>query len=332
MRTKPVAAGLILIMLFCTTRAAAQQDDKKALEVIANARRAIGGKKLDSIKSLSVQGGAQRNVGNFQMNSDVELLLDLPDKYMKSDTASGGPMTFANISGFSGDRPLQSSAPGGIGPGGAMIIRMGPATAAGAGPGGPLGSGEKPTPEQQAQIDRQLVRSARQEISRLMLGWFATAHPSVAAQYRYAGEAESPDGKAYVIDVKNADGFAARLFVDEKTDLPLMITYQAPQPRMLTAGGPQRAASSDAQPPRQPTDEERKTALAEAQKRLEELQKRPPEMAEYALYFDDWREVDGIRFPHTLRRAMAGATTEEWTINKVKINPKIDPGKFETAR
>ncbi len=328
MRTKSVAAASILIaVLVCTMPAAAQQDDKKALEVIANARKAIGGKKLDSIKSLSVQGAAQRNVGNFQMNGDLELLIDLPDKYMKSETSSGGPMTIANVSGFSGDRPLKSSAPGGIAQGGAMIIRMG------AGPGGPIGGGgEKPTPEQQAQIDRQLVQSARQEICRLMLGWFATTHPAVTAQYRYAGEAESPDGKAYVVDVKNADGFAARLFIDEKTELPLMVTYQGPQPRMITSGGPRLAGGASGQSARQLTDEERNKAQADAQKQLEELRKQPPAIVEYALYFDDWRDVDGIKFPHSFRRATAGATTEEWTITRVKVNPKIDPKKFESVQ
>ena len=327
MRTRPVAAGWILLVLLCSTRIAAQPDDRKALDVIARARKAIGGKTLDSLKSLSVQGGARRNVGSFQMNSDLELLIDLPDRYMKAETSSGGPMTIANVSGFSGDRPLKSSAPG-IAAGGAMIIRLGPG---GAAPGGNGISGEKPTPEQQAQIDRQLVRSARQEISRLMLGWFAATHPSITAQYSYAGEAESPDGKAYVVDVRNADGFAARLFIDQTTELPLMITYQGPQPRMITAGDPQPAGGAG-QPSRRPTEEERAKALADAQKRLDELQKQPPAMVEYALYFDDWREVDGIKFPHTFRRAVAGATTEEWTINKVKVNPKIDPGKFETAR
>ena len=43
-----------------------------------------------------------------------------------------------------------------------------------------------------------MLRSARADISRLMLGWFAAAHPSLDAQYTYAGEAESPDGKADV--------------------------------------------------------------------------------------------------------------------------------------
>ena len=327
MQTKRVAAGLGLIVLFCTTRIGAQ-DEQKALDVMANTRHAIGGKKLDSLKSLSVHGGAQRNVGNFQMNSDLELLIDLPDKYMKSETSSGGPMTIANLSGFSGDRPLKSPSPGGVASGGAMVIRMGPSSAGPSGPGA-MG-GEKPSAEQQAQIDRQVVRSARQEVSRLMLGWFAATHPSMAAQYSYAGEAESPDGKAYVVDVRDADGFAARLFVDQKTNLPLMITYQGPQPRMITAGGPQ--TSGNGQPARRPTQEERAKVLSDAQKRLEELQKQPPAMVEYALYFDDWREVDGIRFPHTFRRAVAGTTTEEWTIDKVKVNPKIDAAKFETAR
>ena len=85
-------------------------------------------------------------------------------------------------------------------------------------------------------MNEAMVRSSQTEASRLMLGWFAMAHPAINAEYTYAGEAESPDGKAYVIDVKNADGFAARLFIDEQTHLPLMVTYQGPQPRMMSAG------------------------------------------------------------------------------------------------
>jgi hypothetical protein len=29
-----------------------------------------------------------------------------------------------------------------------------------------------------------------------------------------------------------------------------------------------------------------------------------------------------------MRRAMAGTTTEEWTVNKVKVNPKVDAKRF----
>ena len=163
-----------------------------------------------------------------------------------------------------------------------------------------------------------MVRSAKQELSRLMLAWFATALPSANPEYSDAGVAESPDGRARVVDVRDANGLAARLFLDEQTHLPLMLTYQAPLPRMVTMamrgdkpapGGPPRRAI-----------EQRAGSTSE-----------PPSMGEYALYFDDWREVDGIRFPHRMRRAVGGVTSEEWTIGKVRVNPKIDPKRFEVA-
>ena len=329
MRMQNLAVGLIALTAIAGVHPeAVAQEDKKAAEVLAAARKAIGGKKLDSLKSLSIQAAVQRNAGNFQMNNDLELLVELPDKYMRSESSSNAMVNMANTLGFNGDRPLKSNAPAGIAPGGGMIIRMG-------GPGGPaFGSGEKPTPEQQQQIDRQMVRASRHEISRLMLGWFGMTHPSLSAQYTYAGEAESADGKAYVIDVKNADGFAARLFIDENTQLPLMLTYQGPQPRIVTAGGP-RLAQGGAQPtrqaqPRQMTEEERRKRATDADKQIREMEKQPPAIVEYTLFFDDWREEDGIKFPHALRRASAATTTEEWTVNKVKVNPKIDPKKFET--
>jgi hypothetical protein len=331
MRMQNLAVGLIALTAMAGVYpAAVAQEDRKAVDVLAASRKAIGGKKLDSLKSLSVQAAMQRNVGNFQMNSDLELFVELPDKYMRSESSSNAMVNMANTLGFNGDRPLKSSGPAGIAPGGGMMIRMG-------GPGGPaIGSGEKPTPEQQQQIDRQIVRSARHDISRLMLGWFGMTHPSLSAQYTYAGEAESPDGKAYVIDVKTADGFAARLFIDENTQLPLMLTYQGPQPRIVTAGGPRLApgGAPQAQPrqgsPQQMSEDERKKLAADADKQIREMEKQAPVMVEYTLFFDDWREEDGIKFPHALRRASAGTTTEEWTVNKVKVNPKIDPKKFET--
>ena len=64
--------------------------------------------------------------------------------------------------------------------------------------------------------------------------------------------AESPDGKAYVIDVKSADNFAARLFIDEQTHLPLMVTYKGPQPRIMTQGGPEGSWPGGVDPPYPP--------------------------------------------------------------------------------
>jgi hypothetical protein len=324
MRIRTFFIGVVLLAVGATAATRVTAQDNKAIEVLAAARKAIGGKKLESLKTLSIDASLQRNVNSMQLASEVEILLDLPDKYVRSDTSSGGMMAGSMATGFRGDTPIKP-ANATFMPGGGMMIRMGP--------GGALPTSEKLSPEEQERVDKQLLRSSRADISRLMLGWFATAHPSLDVQYSYAGEAESPDGKAYVIDAKNADGFTARLFIDQATKLPLMVTYQAPAPRVVTAGGPRPAGAApqgaQREVRREMTEEERKKAREEAEKHLQETLRQPPPMENFSLYFDDWREVDGVRFPHKVRRAMSGTTNEEWTINKVRVNPKIDPKKFE---
>ena len=308
------------------------QEAGKAAEILAAARKAIG--KVDALQTFSVQSTLQRNSGSMQFTSDVEILLDLPDRYLRAETAAGGGgggMVFSGggLSGFNGDKPLQRVTGG---PGG-MIIRMG-------GPGGAAPAGEpaeKPSAEQLEQMSRTLVRNGRNEASRLMLGWFATAHPAARAEYIYVGEAESPDGKAHVIDVKNADNLAARLFIDQHTHLPLMVTYQGPKPRILTAGGPGPAAQATGghvvtQSSQPLNDDERRKAQADAEKQIREMQRQAPEMADYTLFFEEWRDAGGVKFPFKIRRALDGTTTEEWTVTSVKVNPKVDPKRFAGDR
>ena len=282
------AAGTVLV----------GQEIRRAEDVLAATRKAVGGARVDGLKSLAIEANVQRNVGEMQLASNTELLMELPDRFVRSDVMTG-PMSGGSTMGFNGDKAIHS---GGAPGGGMVVIRMGG--------GGSVGAAPKLSPEEQERSDRAVVRSTRQDLSRLMLGWFGMAHPSIAAQYSYAGEAESPDGHAYVVDVKGADGFAARLFVDESTHLPLMVTYRAPEPRIV------RQAENG---PRSPDD---------IKKDLDRLRNEPPALADYALFFDDWRQMDGLRFPHRMRRAMAGTTIEEWTVTRIRVNPNIDAKKF----
>ena len=312
MKTGLLICGALMLALAGTARA---EGDGKAAEVMAAARKAIGDKKLDALKTLTLEAQIQRNVGAMQMTSDTEILLELPDRYLRSDTSSG-PMSGGFTSGFNGEKVIRPANAMSMA-GGAMVIRIGP------GPGGPQPPpGEKPSPEEQERLDKAMLRSTRIDLSRLTLGWFVTAHPSLNVEFTYAGEAQSPDGKADVIDAKNGDGFNARLFIDRETHLPLMVTYRGPQPRIVTAGGPSRQG-------REMTDEERRKARDQAEKDLDAIRNQPPTMVEFTLFFDDWQDTGGIRFPHKLRRAVGGTTNEEWTVSKVKVNPKIDPKKFD---
>ena len=321
--------ALAALIAFAQPVAFLAQEAGRAAEILAAARKAIGDKKLDALKTFSLQSTLQRNLQSMQITSDVEIVLELPDKYLRSEVPSGGGgmiMAGGGVTGFDGGRPLQKAS--GALPGGGMVFRMG---------GNPVvtNSDEKPTPEQLEQMNKALVRSGQAEVSRLMLGWFAAAHPAANAQYSFAGEAESPDGKAYVIDVKNADNLNLRLFIDQQTHLPLMVTYKGAQPRMMTRGagpgGPAMASGGGhvvTQSATPLSEEERKKVQADALKQAQEMQRQAPVMVDYTVFFEEWRDADGIKFPFKMRRAMGSETTEEWTVSKVKVNPKIDPKRF----
>jgi len=56
------------------------------------------------------------------------------------------------------------------------------------------------------------------------------------------------------------------------------------------------------------------------------------EAVEHRLYFAEYRDVDGLRWPFLMRRAVGGDTVEETTIDRYRVNAKIDARKFEVAR
>ena len=319
--------GCVTAMVLVSGAAApAVAQDAKAAEVLAQTRKALGGKKLEGLKSVSIDTAISRNVNNMQMSSNVELHLELPDKFVRIEEQRAG-MPFAMTSGFNGDKAIMPGGGSMSMQGGAMVFRMGP--------GGPVADGPKPTPEQLAEMNKASLRSQKTEISRLMLGWFGMTHPALPVQYTYAGEAESPDGKAHVIDVKDADGFAARLFIDQNNYLPLMVSYQGRAPRVMTSGGPMvthaaggaAASQQVTRTSKEMTEEERKKLAADTEKQIAQVMQQSP-MVDISIFFEDWREVDGLQFPHVMRRASAGTTNEEWTISKVRVNPKIDAKKF----
>jgi hypothetical protein len=50
---------------------------------------------------------------------------------------------------------------------------------------------------------------------------------------------------------------------------------------------------------------------------------------EYRLYYADYRDVDGLKLPFRLRRAVGADTIEETNIDRFRINSRIDARKFE---
>lgn len=307
-------------------------------KVLAGVREALGGeKKLAAVTSLSVSGRSTRVTGDSSSApTDFEMAMVLPDKYMKKEVvAILGTNTLSRTSGFSGGELIDAmDAPPGMGSGG-MVFRM----------GGPGGVGGQQTPEQQEEVRRNTLLANRQEFARLTLGMLGASFKGYPLTFASAGQAESPDGTADVIDVKGEGDFAARLFVDAKTHLPLMLSWMAKEPlrmnvgpggvtatgsggRVMTNGGGavtqtfQGGAMTPEQRDQLMKDLDDRMKQAEAQRR----------MVEYRIYYADYQDVGGVKMPSRIQRSIDGKPADELALEKIKLNPKIDPKKFETVK
>jgi hypothetical protein len=288
---------LIVLLLSVSTEifhnVEAQDAAGRANQLLDQARAAIGGEKLRSLASLSATGGYRRIMGEREMSGEIQFDLILPDKMMRTETMTPIPgAEITRIEAINGDRSWSDQQSSGMG-GGMMIMRR---------PGGD-------SPQGQAMQ----TNAIRAELTRIAIGWLLSSPSSFPVEFSYAGEAEAPDGKADALGVKGPNGFSARLFLDQKTHLPLMLTYKGKKPRIMmrTFTGPRN---------REEIEKEAKEAEAGAANQ--------PEI-EYQIRFSEHRQVDGISLPHRLTRAIDGEVNEEWEISKFKINPSLKAEKFE---
>jgi hypothetical protein len=319
------------------------QADAKAAAVIAEARKALGGEQnLAAVKALSLRadyrrelsagagGGATTFVmvgaggsatGGSQATGKIEIDVELPDKYLKSDVGSSG-LTMTRTDGFEGARPFLEVVPGMPG----MRIQV----------DNPAGDPARAT---------SALKRGQGDLARLMLGLVAGTQPGFAVTFAYGGQAESPDGKADIIDVSGPEGFKVRLFIDVESHLPLMVSYMDAEPRVVTRTMTRDAGQRGAAPPATVvapgssaagataaasthlTPEQR----AELDKQMREAEANPPKMVEYRLFFSDYRKVDGVSLPHRIARGLGAKTIEEWDVTTYKINPSFKPDRFKVG-
>ena len=348
-----VALALIGATYYAVVTHAQAQADAKAASVMADVRKVLGGEqKIAAMKGLSLRadyrremsagptggggmtivmmGGGPAGTGQ-QTTGKIEIDLALPDRYLRTDIGSAA-FGMTRTEGFEAARPFLEVVPNSPG----MHFRT-------------------DNPAADPERAKTALRRSQADLARLSLGLTGGTQPGFAATYAYGGQAESPDGKADIIDVTGPDDFKARLFVDAETHLPLMLTYMEPEPRMIMrtmtrdgAGGrggnaapvvvPGGAAppagatpAAGAQTGRAPmaalTPEERE----EIEKARKEAEATPPKLVEYRLFFSDYRKVDGVSLPHRIARGTGTKTTEEWDITSYKVNPTFKADRFKVG-
>jgi hypothetical protein len=315
----------------------------EAGQVLAAARDALGGEKsLAGVKTFVATGRTRQIRGNNLVPIEFEISCELPDKFVRKDEIPAQD-TDLTVTGFRGDDLIQfppqspGRAGGPPGPAAGRGANEAPSTGRASGPPSD-GRGRGGPPVSPAQ---QRLTTTKQEFARLMLGVLATSFPAYPLTFKYAAEGEAPEGKADILDVTGPANFAARLVVQRNTHLPVMLMWQVPPtnvivrlpgqpaPEGLPAGavmvdGPAPPASTASQADR----DEYATTIA-ALRRQALAQAKP---IDYRMYYADYRTVNGVKWPFRIRRAIAGTTIEETTFDRISINVKIDPRKFEAPK
>ena len=292
--------SILSLVLFSASIAFA--NDSKAQEILKQARQAIGGdEQIQKIQGLQINGQYRRVFGDRQMGGDREISISFPNKYLVEDAMNAGGLSTAmiNYRGLNGEKAWNGNSGGG----GGMVFRMG-------GPGG-----TQPSPEQ---MEAMLRRIYNAEFSRYMLAMILTPPPSLAVEYKYAGESEVEDAKADVIEVTGPDNFMVRVFFDKDSHLPLLLNYRGPKPRVM---------SMTRAPDQKPEDV--KKAREEAEKKLHAESPRVPEEVDFYIRLTDHKKVSGVMLPHKLTFLTDNEVSEEFEISKYQLNPQFKADRFE---
>jgi hypothetical protein len=292
---------------------------ERAGQILAEARAAMGGDKLAAITSVVATGRTNRVRGNNLVPIEFEIAIQMPDKYLRKDEV-----------------PAEESEPTSTGFNGGDIIQLPLPAAPGARPGGPP---PPPNPQQVEAQRRARMTAVKQDFARLTLGMLANSTAAYPLTFGYAAQAAAPQGTADVLDVRGDGNFAVRLFINSQTRLPIMISWQAPPTGVVvtTPGQPPPATiapgavviSAPAPPAASASQQDKEAYTKEVAALRQKAQTTP---VEYRLYYADYREVDGVKFPFRLRRAIGPDTTEETTFDRFRLNTKIDPRKFALTK
>jgi len=280
--------------LFATEPAAADAAGR-AQRVLTAARQALGGEDaLAAVHSVSLEGQLRRRLpgedGEVEMSGDVRVDALLPDRYLRVDTVSPipGMPGIPLATGLDGEEAWTGALP--VASAANVVIRTAPPGDAGA---------------QERMKDRVRRESALFLVTLLGGGG--------AAEYAWVGEAEAPEGRADVLQVTGHGGLDARLFVDQKTHRPLMLTFPDSPPRMMVRrqmgpggghAGPGGSAPTEALPT-------------------------PPPLVEATLFLSDWKRVGGVLLPHALNKTLEGKPYEEIVVSRYTLNdPKLTADRF----
>jgi hypothetical protein len=325
--------ALMVFSLISQQVSATKGDVERALELLKQARAAIGGDAaIGSVQSLSISGKSRRQLqlperGARELNGEFELNMLLPDKLMRIEKLSiGSPEGADRAQGDDAqafkikDRRVK-------------IIR-----------------GDMEAPEA---AEKAMQQHEQAELARYMLGLLLTPPPSFKATYNYLGEGDIEGTRAEIIEAQSAGGFVMKIYLDKSSHLPLMMSYQGTELPRLPFGEGVRVIGTAGAAGEAGEDkdviiirhEKKEGAAGEELPRIIYERKGgenapadgakftrplpPPENALIEVRFSDFRAEGGVMLPHTFTQVVNGQVETVWTVESYLINSPATNEKFQ---
>jgi hypothetical protein len=322
------------------------KSDEKALELIAKARRAIGGDAaISGVKSMTILGkttktfeveGVARNE-----NGETEINFELPNKMSRTmKMGSGGSDAIVDkkvdvMVVRTGDDNLKWKTESNENPDGVkrvIIQKKDGSSEEVKTEGGKTFVLKREDNGDQTVITSEdgktttvdgkkvFIRKAEaiggsenmrsNELFRTTLSLLLSAPEGLDVTYTYVGEG-SVDGVSCDIISANDGGSTVKLYLDKTTSLPRMMTFQGHKPFMIRINKDEALANK------------------ETETKIFTRQLAQPEMAEFQVKFSDFRSAGGLQLPFKWTQTVGGKDDEVLDITSYEVNPSNIADKFK---
>ena len=276
------------------------KSDDRALEILRQARQAVGGEdKIKSVKSMTIVGKSAKtspdNPGS-PSQANFELNLSLPNQFSKTfksvddknpddknaNFESKFDVVVANQeTDKKGDFTIQKDDD--------------QATFRGKAADSPTGTvDDNPNPQ-----DNELFRT--------VLSLLLTPPAGVDVAYTYSGE-ENIDGAGCDVIEAKAGKNDIKLYLNKSSHLPLMMKFQAPKQFLIKFD---------------------RNDMPDQTIRITTPDTTKPEPGEFQVKFSDYRAVDGLQFPFAWTQTVDGKPDESLVISNYEINSANISEKFK---
>jgi len=301
-------------------------DTVKGGQLLTEARKALGGEdKFKGVQRLEVKGKSARvPQGNTSIEGNFEYSFELPDKFRHKENLGLSDISIDILQVLNGQEATTKTDLGGA------AANIGGFDDGGGNRGGRGGRGGRGNDIARfltggaASDDPEVNRkSLATQMARLVMALMLSTSETVA----WVGVAESPDGRADVLEFKTPDGVPTHLVLDEKTHLPLMLTWMGTVQQPFNRGGGGGGGNfRGGGPPNFPQSQSPAQAQQQGRRGGGNAAAQQPQPLQ--MHLSDYKTVNGMKFPHLIQSGANNETTEELVVKSIRVNPSFRADLF----